>query len=313
MNDRLCIRNGRLVLRDRIEKNKSLFIENGKIIAIANKTKAPSKEFEVIDARNLHVSAGFIDIPAHGLFADRIGRLEEDDLRRMCDQMAKAGVTAFLATTVSFPTQALLKATNTAKSFVKNNPDSNLLGLHLEGPYLNPSARGAQNNNYLRIFKATDLKKIISAGDGLIKMMTFAPECQNGLKLLAFLVKRGIVPAIGHSQATYKEVKECAKKGLKHVTHLFNAIPGFDHSEPGLIGAALNSKKLTFDIIADGIHVHPASIKFVIKNKGVDGVILISDNARKMRLPDGRLAGSVLNLNQAVKNIMKFADIDLHD
>ncbi|MDP3785970.1 MAG: N-acetylglucosamine-6-phosphate deacetylase [Candidatus Omnitrophota bacterium] len=313
MNDRLCIRNGRLVLRERIEKNKSLFMARGKIVDIAKNTKTPLKEFKTIDARGLYVSPGLIDIHVHGLFADRIGRLEEDDLRRMCGQMAKAGITGFLATTVSLPTQALLKATNTAKSFVKNNPDTNLLGLHLEGPYLNPSARGAQNNNYLRIFKADDLKKIFSAADGLIKIMTFAPECKNGVKLLAFLVKHGIVPAIGHSQATYKEVKECAKKGLKHVTHLFNAMPGFDHSEPGLIGAALDLKRLTFDIIADGIHVHPASVKFVIKTKGVDGVILISDNVYKMRLPDGRLAGSVLNLNQAVKNVMKFADIDLQD
>lgn len=313
MRGELCIRNGKLVLQDRIEKNKSLFMARGKIVDIAKNTKTPLKEFKTIDARGLYVSPGLIDIHVHGLFADMIGRLEENDLRRMCDQMVKAGVTAFLATTVSLPTQALLKATNIAKSFVKNNPDSNLLGLHLEGPYLNPSARGAQNNNYIKIFKTGNLKKILSAGEGLIKMMTFAPECQNGSKLLAFLVKRGIVPAIGHSQATYREVEECAKRGLKHVTHLFNAMPGFDHSEPGLIGAALNSKRLTFDIIADGIHVHPANVKFVIKTKGIDGVILISDNVCKARSQNGRLAGSVLNLNQAVKNIMKFADIDLHD
>ncbi|MDP2942858.1 MAG: amidohydrolase family protein, partial [Candidatus Omnitrophota bacterium] len=229
MRDKLCIRNGKLILQDRTEKNKSLFIENGRIIAIANKTKAPSKEFEVIDAKGLFVSPGLIDIHVHGLFADRIGHLEKDDLRRMCGRMAKAGITGFLATTVSLPTQALLKATNTAKSFVKNNPDTKLLGLHLEGPYLNPSASGAQNNKYIRIFKADELKKVFSASGGLIKMMTFAPECKNGIKLLAFLVKNGVVPAIGHSQATYKEVKECAKKGLKHVTHLFNAMPGFDH------------------------------------------------------------------------------------
>ncbi len=285
----------------------------GKIIDIARNTKTPLKGFKTIDARGLYVSPGLIDIHVHGLFADRIGRLKEDDLRRMCGRMAKAGVTAFLATTVSLPAKTLLKAMAVTKSFIQNNPDSNLLGLHLEGPYLNPSESGAQNNKYIRIFKAEELKKAFSASGGLIKMITFAPECKNGMKLLVFLVKHGVVPAIGHSQTTYKEVKECVKKGLKHVTHLFNAMQGFDHSELGLIGAALNSKKLTFDIIADGIHVHPATLKFAIRTRGVDGVILISDNVCKARLQDGRLAGSLLTLNQAVKNAMNFADINLQN
>lgn len=313
VDNKLYIRNGKIIFPDSIKKDKTLLIEHGEIVDIIKNSEGSSKKFKTIDAKGLFVSPGFIDIHVHSLFADRIGHLEESDLRRMCGQMTKAGVTSFLATTVSLPAQALLKATNTAKSFVKNNPDTNLLGLHLEGPYLNSLASGAQNIKYIRPFKADELKKIVSAEEGLIKMMTFAPECQNGLKLLAFLVKHGIVPAIGHSQATYKEVKECTKKGLKHVTHLFNAMPGFDHIEPGLIGAALKSKKLTFDIIADGIHVHPATVKFVIKTKGVNGVILISDNVCKTRLPDGCLAGSALTLNKAVKNIMKFADIDLQD
>ncbi len=313
MDDKLYIRNGKIIFPDSIKKDKTLLIERGEIVDIIKDSEGSSKKFKAIDARGLFVSPGFIDIHVHGLFADRIGRLEEDDLRRMCGQMAKAGITGFLATTVSLPAKALLKATDTAKSFVKNNPDTNLLGLHLEGPYLNTLASGAQNTKYIRLFKADDLKKIVSAGEGLIKMMTFAPECQNGMKLLTFLVKHGVVPAIGHSQATYKEVKELAKKGLKHVTHLFNAMPAFDHSEPGLIGAALDLKRLTFDIIADGIHMHPATVKFAIKTKGVDRVILISDNVCKVRLHDGCLAGSVLTLNQAVKNAMKFADIDLQD
>ncbi len=316
----ICIKNGRLILNDRIEKGKSLFIENDKIIGIEKERKFSFRGFKVLDAKGLYVSPGFIDIHVH----------IEKDLTRMCDKMARAGVSGFLATTVSLPPESLLNTTKAVKSFISNNPDTNLLGLHLEGPYLNPLASGAHNRKFIRTFKSNELKEIFSIGKGLIKMMTFAPEVKNGMKLLNFLVSHVVVPAIGHSAASYRETELAAKKGARHVTHLFNAMPSFHYRDPGLIGASLSLKRLSVDIIADGIHLHPATIKFIIKTKGVNKVILITDNisaGRKAvlgglkvrikdgqpRLENGRLAGSLLSLNRAIKNVVEFAGISSTD
>lgn len=312
--NKLCIKNGKLISRDKIETGKSLFIEDGRITEIVNGGKRPPQGFDVIDAKGLYVSPGFIDIHVHSLFASRAANISEDDLKQMRDRMARSGVTAFLATTVALPTETLLSATNAVKHFIANNPGTGLLGLHLEGPYLNPSSCGAHNRKNIRMLKPDELKKVFSNAGGLIKMMTFAPERENGMKLLGFLVGHGVIPSIGHSRASYKETALAVKKGLRHVTHLFNAMPAFHHRDPGLIGAALALDKLSVDIIADGVHLHPATVKFTIKAKGIDRVILISDRIEgPMRLKDGRLAGSVLGLNQAVKNVMEFADVSLQD
>lgn len=330
MRDGLCIKNGRLILDDKIVKGKSLFIEDGKIVGIVKSPKRPSKEFRIIDAKGAYISPGFIDVHVHGLFAGNIDRIAESDLRRMCVRMARAGVTAFLATTVTLPAEMLLNTGRVVKCFIAENPGTNLLGLHFEGPYINPLSRGAQNRKYIRTFKPDELKKIVSSAGGLVRMATLAPECKNGTALLAFLVRHGVIPSIGHSQASYEEVKAAVGKGLKHVTHLFNAMPAFNHREPGLTGAALTLDKLSVDIIADGIHLHPATVKLVVRAKGRDKVVLISDSIDtgpnsylgglkvyvkdgQARLKDGRLAGSTLCLNQAVKNAMEFAGINLQD
>ncbi len=314
MRNRICIINGSLILPGRIEKGKSLFIEGGRIIEVAEGGKRPSEGFDVIDARGLYVSPGFIDIHVHDLFAGRGDDIAEYDLKQMCGRMARSGVTAFLATTPALPAGTLLSAVNAVRRFVSDNPGTNLLGLHLEGPYLNPSSCGAQNSKYIRTFKPDELKKVFSSAGGLIRMMTFAPERENGMELLSFLAGRGVVPSIGHSRASYEETALAVKKGLAHVTHLFNAMPPLHHRDPGLTGAALALDGLSVDIIADGIHLHPAVVRFAVKAKGVDRVILISDRIEgPIRLKDGRLAGSKLGLNQAVRNVMEFADVGLRD
>jgi len=317
-SDRLCIINGNLVLPGGIEKGKALFIDKGKISSIG---RAPLKSYKILDAKGLFVSPGFIDIHVH----------YSPDLEKMCGRMAKHGVTAFLATTVSSPPSMLLKAVKAVKTFIRDNPDTNLLGVHLEGPFVNPRVSGAQNRKYIRPFSHSATKDLFSAGKGMIKAMTFAPEVKNGMRLLKALTDRGIRPFIGHSAAGYKEVEAAAGKGATHITHLFNAMSAFHHREPGLIGAALTMDKLTADIIADGIHVDPAMIRLTVEAKGTGKVILISDGIgdgrrafmlgglkvhvrdKEARLKDGKLAGSVIGLDDAVRNIMKFAGVSLPD
>lgn len=324
-SDRLCIINGDLVLPGGIEKGRALFIDKGKISSIG---RAPLKSYKILNAKGLFVSPGFIDIHVHGLFA---GSLDGTGLGEMCGLLAKHGVTGFLATTVSSPSSMLLKAVKAVKAFIRDNPGTNLLGVHLEGPFVNPRVSGAQNRKYIRPFSHSGTKDLFSAGKGIIRAMTFAPEIKNGMRLLKALTDRGIRPFIGHSAAGYKEVAAAAGKGATHITHLFNAMPVFHHREPGLIGAALTMDKLTADIIVDGIHVDPAIIRLTVEAKGAGKVVLISDGigggrkaftlgglkvrvrGKEARLEDGKLAGSVIGLDDAVRNIMKFSGVSLTD
>ena len=325
-SNKLCIINGDVVLPGRVERDKALFINNGKISLVG---RASLRGYEILNAKGLFVSPGFIDIHVHGLFADRAGDLNSSDLKEMCGRLARHGVTGFLATTVSSPPSMLLKTAKAVKNFIKDNPDTNLLGIHFEGPFVNPRVSGAQNRKYICPFSHSAMKDVFSEGKGIIKAMTFAPEVKNGMRLLKALTGRGIKPFIGHSTAGYREVEAAAGKGATHVTHLFNAMPAFHHREPGLIGAALTIDNMTADIIADGIHVDPATIKLAVEAKGADKVILISDGigdgrkvfmlgglkvrvrSKKARLENGKLAGSVIGLDDAVKNMIKFAGVSL--
>jgi N-acetylglucosamine-6-phosphate deacetylase len=313
-------------LPGKVVTGKILFVNNGRISSVG---RASVEGCEVLDAKGLFVSPGFIDIHVHGIFADRAAGLDTSDLKEMCGRLAKHGVTGFLATTVSFPPSTLLKTVRTVKNFIKDNPGTNLLGVHLEGPFINPRASGAQNRKYIRPFDPSETEDLFSEGKGIIKAMTFAPEVKNGMRLLKTLKDRGIKPFIGHSTAGYKEIKAAAAKGATHITHLFNAMPVFHHREPGLIGAALTIDNITADIIADGIHVDPAIIKLAVEAKGTSNVVLISDaigdgrraftlgglkvrvKGKEARLENGKLAGSVTALNDAVGNMVRFAGVSL--
>ena len=326
MSKRFCIINGALILPGKVVTGKILFVNNGRISSVG---RASVEGCEVLDAKGLFVSPGFIDIHVHGIFADRAAGLDTSDLKEMCGRLAKHGVTGFLATTVSFPPSTLLKTVRTVKNFIKDNPGTNLLGVHLEGPFINPRASGAQNRKYIRPFDPSETEDLFSEGKGIIKAMTFAPEVKNGMRLLKTLKDRGIKPFIGHSTAGYKEIKAAAAKGATHITHLFNAMPVFHHREPGLIGAALTIDNITADIIADGIHVDPAIIKLAVEAKGTSNVVLISDaigdgrraftlgglkvrvKGKEARLENGKLAGSVTALNDAVGNMVRFAGVSL--
>ncbi|MDD4879315.1 MAG: N-acetylglucosamine-6-phosphate deacetylase [Candidatus Omnitrophica bacterium] len=326
MSGKLCITNGKLVLPGRIEPGKALLIDKGKISSIGG---GPVKGCKVLDAKGLFISPGFIDIHVHGIFADRAAGLDTSDLGEMCRRLAKHGVTGFLATTVSLPPSMLLKTVRIVRDFINENPGTNLLGIHFEGPFVNPLVSGAQNRKYISTFTLRAMKDVFSMGKGIVKAVTFAPEVKSGMRLLKALKARGIKPFIGHSTAGYGEVEAAAAKGATHITHLFNAMPPFHHREPGLIGAALTIDRMTADIIADGVHVDPATVKLAFEAKGPDNIILISDaigdgkkafmlgglkvrvKGKEARLVNGKLAGSVIGLNDAVRNMMKFTGVSL--
>ncbi|MFA5093808.1 MAG: N-acetylglucosamine-6-phosphate deacetylase [Candidatus Omnitrophota bacterium] len=328
MDNKFAIRNGGLILGDKVITGGSLRVYGGRI-KYAGKRIPPLPHEKAINAKGNYICPGFIDIHAHGMLGKEGCRINEEGLSEMCSQMARSGVTSFLATTVSLPPADLLKVARAAAGFVRMNRDSNLIGLHFEGPFVNRDYSGAQNKKNIFSYRSGILDKVFSEGKGLIKAVTFAPESKNAMGLLKFLSKRGVVASIGHSNADYGLVKKAVECGAKHVTHLFNAMPAFHHRKPGIIGAALTLDGLSVDIIADGLHLDPVTVKLAVRAKGTDKVILISDTidcGKKdfklggldvrvgrdgARLRNGSLAGSVIGLNDAVRNVMKFAGISL--
>jgi N-acetylglucosamine-6-phosphate deacetylase len=212
--------------------------------------------------------------------------------------------------------------------YIEDHPDSNIRGIHMEGPYLNKQFKGAMNENYLWKPSLESWEKIWEASNGYIRIMTIAPEIPGAVRVMQEAAKRGVVLSIGHSTASYDEVEDAIDNGAAHVTHIFNAMQPFHHRNPGIILGSLLHNELKIELIADTLHVHPAVMQLLLKLKGANGIVLVSDSIRaggmhegeyefadqkiylkgkKAFLKDGTLAGSTLTLNLAVKNMIEEA------
>jgi N-acetylglucosamine-6-phosphate deacetylase len=238
-------------------------------------------------------------------------------------------VTAFYATTVTAGRDALAQALDTVARYRGHLPGAQVLGVHVEGPYINLEFMGAQNSLY---FRAPDLEEYHAwIAQGMVKLITIAPEIEGAEELIRYCVDNDVRVAVGHSRASYEEVRAAADLGLSQATHLFNGMAGLHHREPGTVGGVLLDERIYAQIITDGIHLHPAIVKLVIRTKGVERTILITDAIRAAGLPDGEyelggqavsvregaariangsLAGSTLMLDQAVCNTMRFSGLD---
>ena len=211
-----------------------------------------------------------------------------------------------------------------------------MLGIHMEGPYLSPEMAGAQIVSAMRKPSLDELAQYMEASRGLVKIMTLAPELDGALEVISSLRERGIVAAAGHSNATFGQIRKAVDVGLTHISHTFNAMRGLHHREPGVVGAALAMDLLTTELICDGHHVAPATVSVVMRCKPRDKVVLITDAVAALGLPEGdhdflgmpvtvkggavrlkhsdNLAGSILTLNVAVKNVFEwFGNIPLRE
>lgn len=315
------ITNGNLILPGRVSK-LNLGIDKGKIVYIGKDKIKATKE---IDAKGDYVSAGLIDLHCHGMG----GFLFEDETEKAFDKIAKTaslfGTTTMLAgLTASKIEKRVQKTVQLIKKNRNNEFNTQIVGIYLEGPFINPSERG----NLLVAGEKPSLKildRIIKLAKGLPMIMAVAPETLFGVDAVVMLKKNKMVPSIGHSEATYDEAKRGIELGIENATHLFNAMRGFHHREPGAVGAIFDSEKVTAELILDGHHIHPTSAKLVNKILGIERLIFITDGTSAAgtdslytRVYDGqeavvkngaplignKLAGSVLTLNQAVKNFI---------
>lgn len=295
---------------------------------------APVEEIDIrIDGLGLTAIPGLIDIHVHGGGgADTMhGRVEA--IAELARTHARHGTTGLLPTTVTASRDALVASARAVKQAMEEGTGgAKVLGLHVEGPYINPKHKGAQLESQIRPISREEILEIQEASGNAIRMVTLAPELEGAPDFARWLVEQGIAASIGHTGATYDQALEGIEHGMHHATHLFNGMVGLHHREPGVVGAILNSPEVLCQVIADGFHLHPAIIKLVFNIKGKDGVVLITDAMEAVDLPDGTyglggqavyvragkatlengaLAGSTLTMERAVANAVNFIGCDL--
>ena len=283
------------------------------------------------------VLPGFIDEHIHGAVGADVMDGDEAGLGRMGRAVAGEGTVAFLATTVTASEEKTLGSLEAVNRYLSSDEaafGAEICGVHLEGPFLSEEYAGAMNKNYLRSPDEKLLKKLVEKARGRVKIVTYAPEKDDGDEFLKTLSSLGIVPSVGHSAATFERVKRAVALGLKNVTHTYNAQSPLRHREAGCVGAALLSDELNCEIIADTVHVSVPALKLLVKNKPKDRVVLVTDSMRakgagdgiseiggqkvivkgdEARLENGTLAGSILKMNVAVRNMIEKVGVPFAD
>ncbi|MDD2510642.1 MAG: N-acetylglucosamine-6-phosphate deacetylase [Syntrophomonas sp.] len=329
-----CIKSGKIILENEVLVGKVL-IFNDKIVDILDEEnfakKSPTHEMKIIDAGGKYVSPGFIDIHIHGSGGKDTMDGEISDLRIISETIAKSGVTGFLPTTMTMEKEKIYKALDSVKLAVKENfKGAKILGAHMEGPFISLKYKGAQNKDYIL---KPDYKFIKNYID-IIKIITMAPEEDYQFKFIKSVKNNSdIVLSMGHTNSNYETALEAVRVGISSASHIFNAMRPFHHRDPGAVGAVLKSN-ISFELIADTLHIHPAVFQSLLNAKGKDKMILITDSMRagfmkegnwelggqpvvvdhnSARLNDGTLAGSILTLNKAVFNILKYTDLEIYE
>ncbi len=290
------------------------------IVNIVN--NADLDDLEVIDAGGNYVSAGFIDLHIHGSGGADAMDATPEALKTISATLLQTGTTSFLATTMTMSTKNIDNALQNIQDHKENVSGAQILGIHLEGPFINADKHGAQDKKYVQKPNMELLQNYMHE----IKMITIAPEVDGAKNFVKHLTRNypDIILSIGHSDASYEKSKESFTWGISHATHLFNAMNSYHHRTPGIVGAVFDSD-VTCDIIADLIHTHPSTLELTYKMKK-EKLILITDAMRagcmkcgsydlggqtvtvsdgKAVLDDGTLAGSVLKLNEALLNMTK--------
>ena len=337
MKDLLLI-NASVLTREGMIKKGFIFIKDGKIAEIGLASSLPQHQAEIIKLpEDSIIVPGFIDVHIHGAGGADTMDATIEALTTMASILPEEGTTSFLATTITQDQNAIMKALENADDYINlyNKPGkAEVLGLHLEGPFINESRKGAQPAEHIITPDIELFSQMQEASGNNIRLVTLAPEKENGNKLIAYLAENGVIASVGHSDATYGQMAEAVKAGATHVTHLFNGMRGMHHRDPGVAGAALLFDELKIEMIADGIHVVPEMLDLSIRAKGTDGVILITDSMRakclkngiydlggqevsvadgKALLADGTLAGSILKMKDSLKNMMEFTGISLEE
>jgi len=328
-NKRIIIINGTIITPFQLINGKAIIVKKGKILEIKNEEEINNlilNGAEVVEAKNKFVVPGYINIHVHGGGGSDVMDGNYEAISQIAITHSRFGTTAFLPTTMTMDKNKIIRSLRSIhEAKLVGTGGAEILGVNLEGPYINPEKKGAQREIDIREPSIKEFAEFNKASGNLIRLVTVAPEMPGAIEFIKYLHKQRIIASIGHSNATYVQTKAGIKAGLSHVTHTFNAMRGLHHREPGVVGAALTSPELTLEIIADGIHIHPIVLKIITQIREDEKIVLITDSMRatgmkegiydlggqevivnkgQARLKDGTLAGSLLTMDKAVKNMI---------
>jgi len=313
--------NAHIISNGETLSGKTVLVENGKIKAVTNTDAIPA-DVNKVDLNGAYLAPGLIDLQIYGTGQYFFGgQPSAANLAGMEAELLKQGCTGFMATIATNTNDVVEAGIRAAKAY-RRQANGNFLGLHLEGPYLNPKRRGAHPAELIKKATLSEVKHWVDMADGEIKIITLAPELQDA-EVLAYLDEQGIVLSSGHSDATYAEAKRFIHHPVKAITHLYNAMPPMHHREPGIIPAIFEERPYT-SLVADGIHVNFTMIELAKRELG-DKLFLITDavaeasegtyqhhfTGDRFVMPDGTLSGSCLTMLKAVQNMVQKANIPL--
>jgi N-acetylglucosamine-6-phosphate deacetylase len=301
----LAIVNARLLSPGDAERRVTVLADHGRITHVQDEIAPPPSGAQVVDAQGAYLAPGFVDVHVHGGAGADFMDATPQAIRTVCRFHASGGTTGLLATTAAAPADELrhvLGAIATAQS--EPTTGAAILGVHMEGPYFAPSKCGCHLPDQMRAPLPDEYEPLLDAHPGLVRWMTLAPEVPGGLDLIRALSTRGAVPSAGHTEAAEDLLLEAIDAGLKHATHLYNAMSTITkrgpHRVPGLVETALSDDRLTAEVIADGFHLAPALLKIAARAKGPDKVLLVTDAMRGAGMPDGNYTFGPLNGTLAI-------------
>jgi N-acetylglucosamine-6-phosphate deacetylase len=323
-------------------QNPLLVVEYGTIIDVSTRAhkEVPGKT-RLVDFGDATLAPGFVDIHIHGGAGLDLMRALPSELPRLGKFLTTHGVTGYFPTTVAAPLDAtcaalgrLADAIETVHRPINDEPaQARPLGIHLEGPFLSHKRRGVHPPEYLVTPTVEVFELLWQAARGHVSVLTIAPEIPGAMEVIAEAARRNVCVSIGHSDAEMPVAQQAIQAGARHATHTFNAMRPLDHREPGIVGEVLSNDHISADIIVDGIHVDPAVVKVFLRAKGRNRAVLITDAISATGMPDGHyqlgpievdvkdgkctsngsLAGSVLTMDRAVRNVTKFSNWKLRD
>jgi N-acetylglucosamine-6-phosphate deacetylase len=311
----------------------AVVFEDGRITAVESRAGivAPAGARE-ISARDATIVPGFVDVHVHGAGGHDVMSSTDEALTTIASTVARHGTTSLVATTVTAPPDETRRSLEGISRYILSpanrtaNATAEIIGIHMEGPFISPTRRGVHPAGAIANPSVTLLDRYLDAAAGTVKILTLAPEIPGALELVERGYAKGLVVALGHTDATYEQARTAIFRGARHAVHVFNAMRPFSHRETGVLGAVLTDPNVTAEVIADGVHVDDPAIRLLLAAKGTDLVLLVSDGTAATGMRDGsyrlgtfdvtvsdgvcrnregKLAGSTLTLDRAVQHMVR--------
>lgn len=325
----MIIKNVKVFKENGVFEDGEIYVDGG-LIAEAGSTAGGPPEEEIIDGEGCYAIPGLTDVHFHGCMGYDFCAGTKEAVEAIAAYQASQGITAICPATLTLSEEQLTKISETAHHY-DNKHGAVLCGINMEGPFISKEKKGAQNEAYIHKPDAAMFRRLQKAAGGLFKLVDIAPEIEGALEFIDE-VKDEVAVSIAHTTADYETAKKAFERGARHVTHLYNAMPALNHRSPGVIGAACENEKVYVELICDGIHIHPSTVRATFKMFGDDRIVMISDSLEASGMPDGdyqigglrahlkgkwitlddgTIAGSATNLMGCVRTAVKEMGIPL--